>query len=87
MEHLGTAHLAAERGGDALVAQADAEQRQAAGEMAQRGDRDAGLGGRARPGETITDCGASASISSTVIWSLRLTSTCAPSVQRYWTTL
>src|SRR6185436_9414825 len=47
---VGANHLGAERGTDRLVAEADAEDRQLAGEGADRVDADARLGRRARPG-------------------------------------
>ena len=54
--------LAAERRADRLVPEADAEDRQLAGEIADRRHRDAGLGRRARPGRDDQRSGASAAI-------------------------
>jgi hypothetical protein len=48
---LGVHDLAAEGFADGLVAKADAEQRNLAGEFLDRGQRNAGLGRRAGPGK------------------------------------
>ena len=78
---------AAEGGADRLVAEADAEQRQLAGEGLDRRHRDAGLGRRAGSGEITIRSGFRAAIPSTVISSLRKTRTSSPSSPKYCTRL
>jgi hypothetical protein len=79
--------LPPKRGADRLVPQADAQDRQLAGEVPDRLDRDARFRRRAGPGEITSRSGLRAAISSTVISSLRNTSTSAPSSPKYWTRL
>jgi hypothetical protein len=84
---LGMHDLAAEGRADALVAEADAEQRNLAGELLDRRHRDAGFGRRAGPGETTMRAGFIAAISLSVIASLRKTFTSSPSSPKYCTRL
>jgi hypothetical protein len=57
--------LPPKRRADRLVAQADAQDRQLAGEVLDRLDRNTGLGGEHGPGEITSRSGARAAISAT----------------------
>ena len=79
--------LAAERRADRLVAEADAEDRQLAGEGPDRVDADARLGRRARPGREHERVGLQRGDAVDVISSLRNTRTSSPSSPKYCTRL
>ncbi len=88
MHDLARAHDAPAEGlADALVAEADAENRHACRRSAgsPRSEMPASFGVQG-PGEITIFAGASASMSSSVISSLRTTFTSAPSSPRYCTT-
>jgi hypothetical protein len=85
---LGPDDLAAESRANGLVPQADPQDRQLAREMADRRHRDTRLGRRARPGRNHQPVGPAQPVDpSSVISSLRNTSTSAPSSPKYWTML
>lgn len=84
MHHLGRPHDSrAKRLGDRLMPETDAQQRRFSGIVADNREGNPRLIRRAGPGEITIFSGASAAISSSVNASLCLTSTSAPSSQKY----
>jgi hypothetical protein len=84
---LGVHDATAEGFADRLVAEANAEQRNLAGKLANRRQRDAGLRRRAGAGRNDQVVGLEASDLGDEMASLRKTLTSCPSSPKYWTRL